>query len=295
MCLRFLLAIAASLWAATAAAPSPIGPLHGPVPVLNVVDGDTVVLQSNLGPRIVRLIGIDAPETRDSQEHAEPPFGPEARAFTDAILPAGTHVWAELDFETEDVYGRLLAYLYVEDPDGAWNIDGRSVTQVNLAIAEAGLARTLPIEPNTTYADLYEAAVRTAREAELGIWSPRTEGGSAAAGVADQPAPERGPIHIACALYDPATPGDDGEWVSLRLDEPLDTRGYYLYDAGSKTRLRLPPGEQGPGEIRVTHEGQGIWNNGGDTIHLMLGNEVVDAWDYSEQLAEQGTIVCRDD
>lgn len=43
---------------------APIGALYGSVPVVSVVDGDSFVVESNVGPRIVRLLGVDAPETQ---------------------------------------------------------------------------------------------------------------------------------------------------------------------------------------------------------------------------------------
>jgi micrococcal nuclease len=269
---------------------APVGTALGPVLVLGVVDGDTVMLGSDLGPRTVRLIGVDSPETRHPQRGAEA-FGAQATAFLERSLPVGTLVWVELDVQREDVHGRLLAYLYREDPAGAWLIDGRRATQVNLHIAEAGFARVLTIPPNVMYADLYERAVEEARVAQRGMWAP--PGPDPPRTAAEDTLPH-GAIVIACALYDPDTPNDAGaEWVSLLVREPLATRGFYLWDEGSRTRLPLPPGVQEPGEIRILNPGQGIWNNRGDTIYLKRGDEIVDAWDYSAHLAPQGSVVCR--
>lgn len=58
----------------------PVGRLLGPVEVVRVVDGDTIALQSDLGPRSVRLIGIDAPEAH-LPDRAPEPFWAEATAF----------------------------------------------------------------------------------------------------------------------------------------------------------------------------------------------------------------------
>lgn len=75
---------------------APEGRLQGPVAVLEVVDGDTVELQS-LGP--VRLIGIDAPESTYNHRTAGPEevrLGLEAKAFLARLLQ-GRKVWVELD------------------------------------------------------------------------------------------------------------------------------------------------------------------------------------------------------
>lgn len=260
----------------------PIGSLYGPVPLRTVIDGDTVVVFSNVGPRIVRLIGVDAPEL-----YSRDPLGEAAAAYLRRLLPRGAQVWLELDFGTEDIYGRLLAYLYVADPDGEWVIAEHRVTQVNLAMARAGWAKALEIEPNSTYSDLYRAAQDGAEAAQLGMWGEEVP-------ARNEDALPDGPIVIHCALYNPDTPNDKaGEWVSLLLREPLDTRGYNLYDEGSKAVFRLPAGVQPAGELKISNPGQGVWNNGGDVIYLRFGTDVVDAWDYSDKLVPEGEITCR--
>ncbi len=266
----------------TIAPAEPVGNLYGPVPLSTVIDGDTVVVASNVGPRRVRLIGVDAPEL-----HGGGRLGTSAAAYLRQLLPRGAQVWLELDFGTEDVYGRLLAYLYVADSQGDWLVAGRRARQVNLTLVQVGWARTLEIDPNTTYADLYRAAQSEAQAARLGMWG-------AEASVNDRNALPDGPIVIHCALYNPTTPNDtNGEWVSLLLREPMDTRGYNLYDSGSKAVFRLPAGVQPAGELRVGNPGQGVWNNGGDVIYLRFGTDVVDAWDYSDNLRPEGEVICR--
>jgi endonuclease YncB( thermonuclease family) len=281
---------------------APVNPVLGPVPVLDVLDGDTLLLESNLGPRIVRLIGIDTPEVAHPEKGREP-FGPEASAFTSALLPRGTEVWVELDLEAEDAYGRLLAYLYLADADGGWRIDGRPVVMVNEAIARGGFARVLTIEPNGVYADLFEAAVAEARAEGLGMFGadadpvidPIEE--AEVTGGAARPA-DLGPypIRIVCILYNPSTDNDtDGEWVRIEVHGPVDTRGMALLDRGSGERFPLPTGTYDDGDtIVVDNAGQGVWNNGGDTVHLVIGSAdaEIDAWTY-EPVAGQDAVVCR--
>lgn len=260
---------------------APDGEIAGPYPVLDVIDGDTATLGIDGRRRPVRLIGIDAPEVRHPQR-GEEPFGREATAYARGLLPAGTRVRLEFDAEREDAYGRLLAYLYVDDPDGAWRVDGVPSTQVNLRIAEAGWARALRVPPNGRHAARIEAAAREAQAAGLGMWG------------AEPDAPGRGAIAIECALIDPPTANDAaGEWVALRVREPLDTTGYRLWDQGSGTYLPLPTGRQESGELRVGNPGQGIWNNGGDTVRLLAGGSVVDSWTYRGTDVVEGRPLCR--
>lgn len=263
----------------------PVGQVFGPVPVTAVLDGDTLIVGSNVGPRIVRLIGIDAPEPGQGGARGAA-FGAQATAYLSTILPPGTPVWLELDRGTQDAYGRLLAYLYVESSWGEWSLQGARVDQVNLLMVQAGLATVMTIAPNGAYADLYEAGLTQARRTGLGMWAP------AGPDLAQQPSVL--PIQLHCALYNPATPNDEnGEWVSVMLQERFDTTGFYLYDEGSSSVFVLPSGTQEPGEIRVRNSGQGVWNNGGDVIYLKRGALIVDTWDYSTQLAPQGRVICR--
>jgi endonuclease YncB( thermonuclease family)/biotin carboxyl carrier protein len=143
--------------------------LAGPFPVTRVIDGDTIVVRLPAGSERVRLIGIDTPETVHPNRPPEP-FGAEASAFMKHLLE-GREVWLELDVRQRDRFGRLLAYVYVEAPDGAWTWSGRRFTQANLAIMEAGLGDILTIPPNVRYTELYVAAVRAAREAGRGMWA----------------------------------------------------------------------------------------------------------------------------
>ena len=271
------------LFASATAQQAPVGTLYGPVPLQQVIDGDTITLYSNLGPRTVRLIGIDAPEL-DTRE----PLGSYAAERMRQLLPTGSQVWVETDLALTDLYGRLLGYVYAEDPDGDWQAGPHRLRQLNLQMLEQGWARTLEIAPNNTYADLYAAAEVRARGAGLGIWDE--------SGVTAAAEPPGGPIAISCVLFDPDTPSDaSGETVWLDIREPLDTRGYYLHDTGSNVRVQLPHGVQQPGELAVTYMGQqGIWNNGGDTIYLYVSNTLVDSWEYDGSGIGENVILCRD-
>jgi endonuclease YncB( thermonuclease family) len=84
---------------------------------LRVVDGDTIVGRIDLGMRLameqehVRLFGVDAPEIRGRD--ADPVAGPEAKAFVEAWIAAGTSfVLDSREFRPYDNFGRVLADLY---------------------------------------------------------------------------------------------------------------------------------------------------------------------------------------
>ncbi|MYG58121.1 MAG: thermonuclease [Acidimicrobiia bacterium] len=127
--------------------------------VVEVVDGDTVVVEVVGRTERVRLIGIDTPETIGGFLPAEC-YGDEATVFTRSLLPEGTEVRLTRDIEARDRYDRLLAYVH-RAGDGLF---------VNLEIAANGYAEALVIEPNTTHADAFYAAAANARNQGLGLW-----------------------------------------------------------------------------------------------------------------------------
>lgn len=127
------------------------------VAVERVIDGDTIVVT---GHRHVRLIGVDTPETKDPRRPVGC-FGHEASAFTTSLLPAGTVVRLVGDAEADDVYGRLLAYVYRRS-DGLF---------VNAELVRRGYAAVLTIPPNVAHADEFVALAADARRAGRGLWS----------------------------------------------------------------------------------------------------------------------------
>ena len=128
--------------------------------VVRVVDGDTVEVRVGGTAERVRLIGVDTPETKRPDTPVEC-YGPEAAAFTERLVPAGTEVRLERDIENRDAYGRLLGYLY-RSTDGIF---------VNYELVRQGYATPLTIEPNVAHAALFVEAARAAERGDAGLWS----------------------------------------------------------------------------------------------------------------------------
>ncbi len=137
--------------------------------IVRVVDGDTVVVQSDQGKETIRLIGIDTPETKHPSKPVQC-FGKEATAFTTSVLPEGTQVRLERDVEERDRYDRVLAYVYRADDD----------VFVNLELARQGFADVLTIAPNVAHTTEFVDAVADARDNQRGLWSSCDDFGVAA-------------------------------------------------------------------------------------------------------------------
>jgi micrococcal nuclease len=122
-----------------------------------VVDGDTIDITIGGHDDTVRLIGIDTPETVKPDAPVEC-FGAEASAHLAALLPAGTPVRLERDEVARDRFGRLLAYVYLDQ------------TFVNLELVEQGYAEARTYGDNESLAGPFAAAEATARDAGRGLW-----------------------------------------------------------------------------------------------------------------------------
>lgn len=122
--------------------------------VKRVIDGDTIELENG---EKVRLIGIDTPETVHPSKDVEY-YGKEASDFTKRMLE-GKQVEIEFDIQKRDKYGRLLAYVYLEDG-----------TFINAELLKQGYATISTYPPNIKYVDEFTRLQREARENDRGLW-----------------------------------------------------------------------------------------------------------------------------
>lgn len=123
--------------------------------VIWVVDGDTIeVLLDGVEYR-VRYIGIDTPEFEET-------CYTEA-TNANAAFVEGQDVYLVKDVSETDRFDRLLRYIYVPANGG--------FVQVNEALVAAGYARAVEFPPDTSFADVLNAAEADAAGASVGCWS----------------------------------------------------------------------------------------------------------------------------
>jgi micrococcal nuclease len=126
-----------------------------PVAVRTVHDGDTVVLSCG---EQVRYLGIDAPEL--GRKGARSDFMAIASRNRNLQLVRNARVRLEFDEERRDRYGRLLAYVFLENGE-----------MINLLLVREGLAFVLAKKPNLKHFPLLLDAQRKALAEKVGIWS----------------------------------------------------------------------------------------------------------------------------
>ncbi len=249
------------LTACSLVAPTKQGGEAGPtVRVSRVVDGDTIELEDG---RKVRYIGVNTPERGQ-------PFYEEATDFNRQLVE-GRRVRLEFDLDTMDQYGRLLAYVWVDD------------TMVNLEMVRQGYANVYTVPPNVKYESLLREAEREAREAGRGLWAASTASVRITQINADAPGSDR--------------ENPNGEWIELMNtgDAPVDLTGYTLKDEanhiytfpsfvlepGQKVRVYSGKGRDTKKALYWGLENEAVWNNDGDVAFLRdsQGN-LVDTFAY---------------
>lgn len=231
------------------------------VDVVEVLDGDTLVVDLEGERTQVRLIGVDAPEAGEC-------WSDESTNTLRRL--AGERVELAVDQSDRDQYGRLLRYASRADVD------------VNGEMVRLGAAVARPYPPDTAREQDLDEAQETAQRDEAGLWSPTACGPE-----------ETSKLAVSEISADP--PGEDasdlnGEYVDLTNlgDSPVDLGGWVVRDESASHRFTVPEGfVLGAGATVRLHTGCGVssesslfwcmqastvWNNDGDTVFVQDAN-----------------------
>ncbi len=128
--------------------------------VIRVVDGDTLVVIFEDKPTRLRLIGIDAPESYTHHDKTQRThIGESVSRIVQAWL-TGKTIYLEYDAEQEDLYGRQLAYAWID-----------SHHMINEILVREGLVDVKHYEPNVRYDDYFAMLERLAKKEQRGIWA----------------------------------------------------------------------------------------------------------------------------
>ncbi|MFA6270609.1 MAG: thermonuclease family protein [Candidatus Paceibacterota bacterium] len=122
-----------------------------------VVDGDTIKVKNDDGSVLsIRMIGIDAPESRpnkrlelqmrqqkkDRETILE--LGEKSKAHLKELVGKNEFIYLEFDVQKYDKYGRVLAYVYILDKK-------QLLVMLNEQMLKDGFACLLTIPPNVKY------------------------------------------------------------------------------------------------------------------------------------------------
>ena len=248
--------------------------------VVSVTDGDTVAVSIEGVEADVRLLGINAPEQDEC-------WGPEAASHLGALIDGGDILLVSGEEDTDE-FGRLLRYVYLDEPD--------EPIFVNSVMVQFGNA--VGLSNGHQHERVFKALEASAFQSGAGMW------GTFVCGDAEGIAADRPVIRVADVQYDPDGPDNE------RLDEETVTivnegygrvsiSGWVLRDESSRNRMTFPNGtvlEPGDSLTVVTgctggsadavhwcNDGA-VWSNQGDTVIVTdtLGNAVIWYW-YESQ------------
>ncbi len=135
--------------------------------VTKVTDGDTIHVKIGTQDETVRLIGINTPETVDPRRPVQC-FGKEASNRMKE-LAKGKIVRLEYDDSQSlrDIYGRLLAYVYLEDGE-----------MLNRKMVAEGYAYEYTYMTPYKYQSEFRQLQRLAQTSGRGLWAQNTCAGS---------------------------------------------------------------------------------------------------------------------
>lgn len=247
--------------------------------VSEVIDGDTIKVHLSSGEtETVRYLSINTPELAEDECYAR-----KAREINFALVQ-GRQLYLETDQEQRDQYGRLLAYVYLDEQGHA---------MVNLMLIAIGAADIEIREPNTRYENIFRQMRDLARSLKLGLWSECTASAT---------------VRITRVLPNPVGEEPDDEWIEVCNKGPeavdisgwqlTDNEGVYSYPNGT---VLAPPGQENECKVVTGKEYNPTGNprdlflsNSGDEVILRnAGGKEVDRCEFGKT-SEGQIVICAD-
>lgn len=130
--------------------------------VVQIIDGDTYIINVDGKETKFRLIGIDTPESVAPSTYYKDNTteGKEISELVKERIPVGTNLHIEYDVSKTDKYGRHLAYLYFNN--------GQMIQEWLL---NEGYANVATYPPNVKYAERFAHLAHKAAENKVGLWN----------------------------------------------------------------------------------------------------------------------------
>lgn len=130
--------------------------------LVRVVDGDTIVVEIKDEEYKVRMIGVNTPESVASEEYLEKTGkentqeGKDASLYLKDLLSEYSDVYLEKDVSETDRYGRLLRYVWLEEPVDKYDITEVTSKMVNGILLKDGIAEVTIYDPDDEYEDIFK-------------------------------------------------------------------------------------------------------------------------------------------
>lgn len=152
-----------------------IGNQFEEVTITRVVDGDTVIVLLDGEEERVRLIGIDTPESVHPDKEKNTDMGELASEYAENLLKEEMTVYIEFDKSERDYFGRLLAYIWLEDKVNPTKEKDIKRYMVNAILLQDGYAIAHKYPPNVKNHELFIELQEKAENEEMGLWKDYNE------------------------------------------------------------------------------------------------------------------------
>lgn len=131
-----------------------------PHAVLKVVDGDTIQVDIDGENQVIRLIGVDTPESVDPRKPVQCFANEASKKAKEILLDKKVFLESDSSQDDKDKYGRLLRYVFLEDG-----------TNFNKMMISLGFAHEYTYKVPYKYMDEFKESEKTARESKQGLWA----------------------------------------------------------------------------------------------------------------------------
>jgi endonuclease YncB( thermonuclease family) len=241
--------------------------------VISVTDGDTFKVRIDGVEFDVRMLGINAPESDEC-------WGPESTVLLAGLID-GRDILLVSGEEDTDQFGRLLRYIYLDEPQGP--------VFVNSIAVESGNA--IGLSNGHEYERSFKSLEGSAYQSGLGMW------GTFVCGDAEGIAADRPVVRVSEVQFNPDGPDNEklGEETVTIVNEGygrVSLAGWVLRDESSSNRMTFPrgtllaPGDTvtvvtgcsgGPADAVYWCNDGAVWSNQGDTVIVSdtMGNAVI--------------------
>ncbi len=141
-----------------------------PGKVINVIQADIIKILIGTDTYMVRLIGVDAPESNYVDKEKNRADGKLALGFAVTKLKAGMTVYLQMEKQNTDSYGYPLRYMWLSKPLDIQNESEIREKMYNAILILEGFAKSDVEEPNIKYKDMFEDFEAEARVGKRGLW-----------------------------------------------------------------------------------------------------------------------------
>ena len=138
--------------------------------VLSIVDGDTIEVSFSGAREMVRLIGINTPESVSDDESKNTAEGMRAAEHMASMLHPGDIVYLQRDITDRDEHNRLLRYVWIREPENFSDIADVRTSMVNARMLADGYAVAHKFKPDDAYFEIFKTLQLDALHAERGLW-----------------------------------------------------------------------------------------------------------------------------